>query len=194
MDDFALLNATIFEADPLPVLLSMLDDDLVPLNGQEPDQQADETTGAGGDPQDVDNPVEEIYVPWVGDLPDIIDNDHSYSAYEPETSSSLSPQEPVDPFSGQIRISCMDDLRYLAAAGEPVFGEVIDDIDMEGWAAGFDDMFKFLKLGERFVFDTPEAFEAFCVFSPFELHSLALLSDIAHLLSWPGPLFCLNCA
>lgn len=166
MDEYTLRNVTIFEADPLPVLLSLPEYNLVPSNDQQPDQEADQMTDAGGDLQNVYHPVVDDHFPWgipsEIDLENGHDNDRSPSTYEeqPEVSSFV-PGSLFVPNDGLIHIGCMSDLRLLGYRN-PIFTDIVRDIDMEGWAAGFDDMFKFLKLGERFPWPTAEAFEDFC--------------------------------
>lgn len=169
MDEYTLRHVTIFEADPLPVLLSMPEYNPFPSNDPQPYQEADQMTDAGGDAQNVDHPVvEEYFPPWGNpsgiDLENGNDNGRSTSTYEeqPEVSSFVTEYLFV-PNDGLIHIGCMSDLRLLGCRN-PIFTDIVHDINMEGWAAGFDDMFKFLKLGERFPWPTAEAFGDFCTF------------------------------
>lgn len=176
MDEYTLRNVTIFEADPLPVLLSLPDYNMVASNDQQPDQEADQMAETGGDPQNVDHPAIEDHFPWGTpsgiDLENDNNNDRNHSTHEGQREAHPSvPGSSLVPNDGLIHIGCMSDLRSLATR-DPIFTDIVHDINMEGWAAGFDDMFKFLKLGERFLWPTAEAFEDFCTFLPLDFKLL----------------------
>lgn len=117
--------------------------------------------------------AEKKHIPGVKYLDD--DNDRSHPAYEKQPwELPPFPHPCFVPRPDQICIYNMADLRREAAAEaaagvKDVFGLVVQDIDSQGWAAGFDDMAKLLKWGDRFRFDTPEQFDGWCEFSPFVL-------------------------
>ncbi|KAJ4414873.1 hypothetical protein N0V82_007666 [Gnomoniopsis sp. IMI 355080] len=111
-----------------------------------------------------DHQAEEEHIPGVKYLDD--DNDLSYPAYEKQPwELPPFPHPCFVPRPEQIYIYNMADMRREAAAGAEDFELVVQDIDSQGWAAGFDDMAKLLKWGDRFRFDTPEHFDGWWWFS-----------------------------
>lgn len=117
----------------------------VPSIHRMPGQRRDDTEDSD-DQKSRDFQVEGEHFPGVKYLDD--DNDRSYPAYEKRAC----------PRPRQIHISNMADLRREAARGEPVFEAVVCHIDTNGWAAGFDDIVKWLKWG-RHGFNTPQDFD-----------------------------------
>lgn len=158
--------------------------DLLSSDNQQPSQRVDEANDINNHlPQGGDEQVEEEHFPGVRYLDD--DNNRSYPAYERPPPSSVSPWltpaflsrlgEPDIPNVSRLRrlvprrtklyITNMDDLRREAARGERGFQVIVRDIDSKGWAAAFDDVFKWLKWS-KYGFYTPEHFGDWCMY-PF---------------------------
>lgn len=159
-----------------------------------PSHRSDQTKDNNDYSKVQDHQVEEEYFPGVKYLND--DNDRNYPAYEKQPwELPPFPHPCLFPRPDQFFIHNMADLRREAASGEPILELVVQDIDYEGWAAGFEDMAKLLKWGDRFRFNTPEHFDGWCEFFHCCFSSIAPagngshfeLIDLTHSSTFPCP-------